>query len=115
MVVRYADDLVVGFQHRQDAERFLREFGERLAEFGLELHPEKTRLIEFGRFAQVDRQQRGEGKAETFTFLGFTHYCGTNSTGHFVVGRTTHLKRMRATLHKIKARLRERMHERSWR
>jgi group II intron reverse transcriptase/maturase len=112
IVVRYADDLVVGFQHRQDAERFLREFGERLAEFGLELHPEKTRLIEFGRFAQVDRQQRGDGKAETFTFLGFTHYCGTNSKGHFVVGRTTQLKRMRATLHQIKARLRERMHER---
>ena len=88
-VVRYADDLVVGFEHREDAERFLREFRERLAKFALELHPEKTRLIEFGRFAQVNRQQRGEGKPETFTFLGFTHYCATNSKGHFVVRRKT--------------------------
>ena len=70
--VRYADDLVVGFEQREDAERFLREFQERLAGFALELHPEKTRLIEFGRFAQVNRQQRGEGKPEAFTFLGFT-------------------------------------------
>jgi group II intron reverse transcriptase/maturase len=76
VVVRYADDLVVGFQHRTDAERFLKEFRERLAKFGLELHPDKTRLIEFGRFAARDRKQRGEGKPETFTFLGFTHYCG---------------------------------------
>ena len=76
IVVRYADDLVVGFQHRTDAERFLREFRERLAKFGLELHPDKTRLIEFGRFAVRNRKQRGEGKPETFTFLGFTHYCG---------------------------------------
>ena len=77
VVVRYADDLVVGFERREDAERFLREFQKRLANFALELHPEKTRLIEFGRFAQVNRQQRGEGKPETFTFLGFTHYCAT--------------------------------------
>ena len=81
IVVRYADDLVVGFQHRAEAERFLEEFQERLAKFGLEFHPEKTRLIEFGRFAQANRKQRGEGKPETFTFLGFTHYCGTNSKG----------------------------------
>src|SRR5262250_676728 len=74
IVVRYADDLVVGFQHRTDAERFLKEFRERLAKFGLELHPDKTRLIEFGRFAARDRKARGEGKPETFTFLGFTHY-----------------------------------------
>jgi retron-type reverse transcriptase len=85
IVIRYADDLVVGFQHRAEAERFLREFQERLAKFGLEVHPEKTRLIEFGRFAQVSRKQRGAGKPETFAFLGFTHYCGTNSKGHFVV------------------------------
>ncbi len=85
IVVRYADDLVVGFEHRAEAERFLREFQERLAKFGLEMHPEKTRLIEFGRFAQVNRQRRGEGKAETFTFLGFTHCCGTNSKGQFEV------------------------------
>ena len=77
--VRYADDLVVGFEHRADAERFLSEFRERLAKFGLELHPEKTRLIEFGRFAQSQSAKRGEGKPETFTFLGFTHYCGVNS------------------------------------
>src|ERR1700733_2340677 len=76
VVVRYADDLVVGFQYRTDAERFLREFRERWAKFGLELHPEKTRLIEFERFAAQDREKRGEGKPETFTFLGFTHYCG---------------------------------------
>jgi len=109
VVVRYADDLVVGFQHRNDAERFLAEFKERLASFALELHPDKTRLIEFGRFAQVNRQRRGEGKAATFTFLGFTHYCATNSKGYFVVGRTTQPKRMQATLRKIKAVLRERM------
>jgi RNA-directed DNA polymerase len=112
VVVRYVDDLVVGFQHRNDAERFLAEFKERLASFALELHPDKTRLIEFGRFAQVNRQRRGEGKAATFTFLGFTHYCATNSKGYFVVGRTTQPKRMQATLRKIKAVLRERMHER---
>src|SRR5665811_549695 len=81
VVVRYADDLVVGFEHREDAERFLREFQERLAAFELELHPEKTRLVEFGRFVQGARQRRGEGKPETFTFLGFTHYCATNSKG----------------------------------
>jgi RNA-directed DNA polymerase len=111
VVVRYADDLVVGFQHREDAEQFLEQFRERLANFGLELHPEKTRLIEFGRFAQVNRQRRGGGKAETFTFLGFTHYCTTNANGYFAVGRKTDLKRMRSTLHKIQAKLRERMHE----
>ena len=77
IVVRYADDLVLGFQHRAEAERFLREFRERLAKFGLELHTDKTRLIEFGRFAARDRKQRGQGKPETFTFLGFTHYCGS--------------------------------------
>ena len=112
VVVRYADDLVVGFQHRKDAERFLAEFSERLASFALELHPDKTRLIEFGRFAQATRRRRGEGKAATFTFLGFTHYCATNSKGYFVVGRTTQPKRMQATLRKIKVVLRERMHDR---
>jgi RNA-directed DNA polymerase len=74
IVARYADDLVLGFQYRTEAERFLREFRERLAKFGLELHPDKTRVIEFGRFAVRDRKRRGEGKPETFTFLGFTHY-----------------------------------------
>src|SRR5436309_12993946 len=74
IVVRYADDLVVGFEHRMEAERFLEDFRERLVKFGLELHPEKTRVIEFGRFAAQNRKQRGESKPETFTFLGFTHY-----------------------------------------
>src|SRR5207244_5593389 len=87
LIVRYADDLVAGFQHQADAERFLRDFQERLAKFGLEIHPEKTRLIEFGRFAQVNRRQRGEGKPETFAFLGFTHYSGTSYKGHVVVWR----------------------------
>jgi RNA-directed DNA polymerase len=111
VVVRYADDLVVGFEQRKDAERFLREFQERLAQFALQLHPEKTRLIEFGRYAQANRQRRGEGKAETFTFLGFTHYCATNAQGHFFIRRKTLPQRMRATLQVIKAKLRRRMHE----
>jgi RNA-directed DNA polymerase len=101
IVVRYADDLVVGFQHRDDADRFFREFQERLVKFGLEVHPEKTRLIEFGRFAQANRRKRGKGKAETFTFLGFTHYCGTNSSGHFAIWRRTAAKRMKAKLQQI--------------
>src|SRR5215831_14241904 len=76
IVVRYADDSVLGFQYRADAERFLREWKERLQKFGLELHPDKTRLIEFGRYAVKDRKRQGEGKPETFNFLGFTHICG---------------------------------------
>jgi len=111
IVVRYADDLVAGFQHRADAERFLRDFQERLAKFGLEVHPEKTRLIEFGRFAASERRRRGQGKPETFTFLGFTHFCGTNSTGRFVVWRHTAAKRMRAKLRVIQQELRRMMHD----
>src|SRR6266852_4774397 len=111
IVVRYADDLVAGFQHQTDAERFLCDFVGRLAKFGLEIHPEKTRLIEFGRFAASDRQKRGKGKPETFTFLGFTHYCGRNPKGHFVVWRRTATKRMRARLQAIKQELRRKMHE----
>ena len=110
LVVRYADDLVVGFEHRAEAERFLEEFQERLAKFGLEIHPEKTRLIEFGRYAQANRARRGAGKAETFTFLGFTHYCGVNSKGYFVVWRRTAAKRMRAKLQSVKQELRRKMH-----
>jgi RNA-directed DNA polymerase len=111
IVVRYADDLVVGFESRAEAERFLEAFWKRLAQFGLELHPEKTGLIEFGRFASLNRQQRGEGKPETFTFLGFTHYCGKlRSTGAFTVWRETAKKRMVAKLHAIKDELRRRMH-----
>ena len=112
IVVRYADDLVVGFENRTEAERFLEAFRERLAKFGLELHPEKTRLIEFGRFAAQNREKRGEGKPETFTFLGFTHYCGKRrSNGSFTVWRKTAKKRMVAKLQAIKAELRRRMHE----
>ena len=81
IVVRYADDIVVGFQYRADAERFLDELRQRLEEFGLELHPEKTRIIEFGRFAHANRQARGLGKPETFAFLGFTHICGRTREG----------------------------------
>src|ERR1700688_400793 len=90
IIVRYADDLAVGFQYRDDAVRFLEDLKERFAKFGLELHQEKTRLIEFGRYAARDRQQRGAGKPETFNFLGFTHYCGRrHKTDTFTVGRIT--------------------------
>lgn len=111
VVVRYADDLVVGFESKADALRFLEQFRERLAKFGLELHPEKTRLLEFGRFAAVDRRERGEKKPETFTFLGFVHQCGKSSRGLFVVWRQTANKRMVAKLKQIKQQLRRRMHE----
>src|SRR3569833_2022819 len=113
IIVRYADDLVLGFQQKADAMRFLEQFKERLAQFTLELHPEKTRLIEFGRYAARDRQQRGAGKPETFNFLGFTHYCGQrHKTGTFTVWRITAKKRMAAKLQAIKAELRRRMHDR---
>jgi RNA-directed DNA polymerase len=113
IVVRYVDDLVLGFQLEADATRFLRGFKERLAQFTLELHPEKTRLIEFGRYAVRDRKLRGERKPETFNFLGFTHYCGQrHKTGTFTVGRITAKTRMAAKLKAIKAELRRRMHER---
>jgi group II intron reverse transcriptase/maturase len=112
IVVRYADDVVLGFEHQEEAERFLREVRERLAKFGLELHPEKTRLIEFGRFAARDRKQRGEGKPETFDFLGFTHICGKNGkTGYFIVQRKTVKQRMREKLQALKAELRRQMHD----
>ncbi len=112
IVVRYADDLVVGFEQRTEAEQFLEAFRERLAKFGLELHPDKTRLIQFGRFAIQNRKQRGQGKPETFTFLGFTHYCGKRrSNGTFIVRRKTVRKRMVAKLRVIYAELRHRMHE----
>jgi group II intron reverse transcriptase/maturase len=103
VVVRYADDLVLGFENRADADRFLAEFRERLVKFGLELHADKTRLIEFGRYAARNRQRRGEGKPETFTFLGFTHFCGQLTTGPFIVWRITAKKRMVAKLKAIKA------------
>lgn len=112
ILVRYADDFVVGFQHRAEAETFLEQLRERLREFGLELHPDKTRLFEFGRFAEDNRKRRGEGKPETFDFLGFTHRCGkTRKQGWFTVLRETVSKRMRAALQKVKVELRRRWHE----
>jgi len=110
MVVRYADDFVVGFQYREEAEQFMVELRERLAKFGLELHPGKTRLIEFGRYAASNRQQRGEGKPDTFDFLGFTHACGRTRKGYFQVVRLTIKKRFRAKLKALKAELRYRLH-----
>ncbi len=110
IVVRYADDFIVGFEHRRDAERFLAELRERFTQFGLELHPDKTRLIEFGRFANRDRNRRGEGKPETFNFLGFTHSCAKTRRGRFTVLRQTMRRRLRAKLKEVKAVLRERMH-----
>jgi RNA-directed DNA polymerase len=112
IVARYADDLVVGFESRAEAERFLEEFQERLGKFGLECNAEKTRLIEFGRFAEHNRKRRGERKPETFTFLGFTHYCGKRrSDGTFIVWRETAKKRMVAKLHALKAELVRRKHD----
>jgi RNA-directed DNA polymerase len=103
---------VLGFQHRHEAERFLEQLRERLGKFGLELHPEKTRLIEFGRYAVARRKKRGQGKPETFNFLGFVHICGTSyKAGYFVVLRKTIGKRMAAKLKEIKAKLQQRMHE----
>ena len=111
IVVRYADDAVLGFQYREEAEKFLAELQERVRKFGLELHPEKTRLIEFGRYAAERRGKRGAGKPETFNFLGFTHICGKNhTTGYFLVLRKTIGKRMAAKLKDIRAKLRQRMH-----
>jgi group II intron reverse transcriptase/maturase len=111
-VVRFADDFVVGFQHRVDAERFLAELRERFARFGLELHPEKTRLIEFGRHARQRRGDRGDGGApETFNFLGFTHSCGKTRKGGFTVLRQTMRTRWQAKLREVKTELRRRLHE----
>jgi RNA-directed DNA polymerase len=110
VIVRYADDWVAGLQNRTDAERFRREVDERLKGFGLALHENKTRLIEFGRFAREDRHRRGQGKPETFDFLGFTHCCGKTRKGKFMVLRITSAKRLRAKLHAVKDELRRRMH-----
>ncbi len=110
IAVRFADDLVVGFEHRDDAERFQADLRARLAEFALELNAEKTRLIEFGRFAARDRQKRGLGKPETFTFLGFTHICAKTQKGRFQVKRITDSKRMRRKLSEVNSELRWRMH-----
>lgn len=112
IVIRYADDLVVGFENQTDAERFRKDFEERLAKFHLDLQAEKTRLLEFGQYAVQRRKQCGEGKPETFTFLGFTHYCGKRrSDGTFIVWRETAKKRLVAKLKAMKAELLRRKHE----
>jgi group II intron reverse transcriptase/maturase len=105
IVVRFADDFIVGFEHQRDAERFLAELRDRFAKFNLELHPEKTRLIQFGRFAARNRAARGLGKPETFDFLGFTHICAKSKSGGFMLKRITISKRMRAKLHEVKDQL----------
>jgi group II intron reverse transcriptase/maturase len=111
IVVRYVDDFVLGFQHREEADRFLDGLKERVEKFGLALHPEKTRLIEFGRFAAENRKERGLGKPETFDFLGFTHYCGKQrKTQRFTVQRKTIAKRQRAKLKIVRTQLKRRRH-----
>jgi group II intron reverse transcriptase/maturase len=111
IVVRFADDVVVGFQYRADAERFLSDLQTRFRRFNLELHPQKTRLIEFGRYASARRHRRGQGKPETFDFLGFTHICDRTRKGGFIVLRQTMRKRMRAKLREVKVELRRRLHD----
>jgi len=112
IIVRYADDFVVGFQHRADAQRFLREAQSRFAKFGLALNQEKTHLIEFGRFAASNRAQRAQGKPETFDFLGFTHICAkTRKSGRFTVGRKSNSKKVRAKVKAVKEALLKRRHE----
>jgi RNA-directed DNA polymerase len=110
IIVRYCDDFIVGFQHKDDAEQFLSDLRERFHRFHLKLHPDKTRLIEFGRWASERRQRRGQGKPETFDFLGFTHMCGTTKRGKFTVRRRPIAKRLRKKLQEGKQTLRVRMH-----
>jgi group II intron reverse transcriptase/maturase len=111
IVVRYADDLIVGFQHKSDAERFRADLAERFSKFALELHPDKTRLIEFGPFAALNRARRGQAKPETFDFLGFTHICGKKRNGRFTVLRQTMRTRLQAKLKQVKNELRWHMHD----
>ena len=110
IIVRYADDFVLGFQYRDDAERFLAALRARFAQFGLELHPDKTRLLEFGRYAAANRKKRGQGRPETFDFLGFTHYCRRTRKGGFGLGRKPIAKRVKRTLQAVGGKLRKRMH-----
>ena len=110
IIVRYADDFIIGFQHEADARRFLDQMRERLGRFALSLHPEKTRLIEFGRFAAERRKRRGLGKPETFNFLGFTFICGKSRKARFLVLRKTRRDRMMAKLLELKEEMRRRMH-----
>jgi RNA-directed DNA polymerase len=112
IVIRYADDTIVGFQHEHEARAFLDDLKERMRKFELALHPDKTRLIRYGRHAAEQREKLGEGKPETFDFLGFTHFCTRSSKwGTFVIGRKTIKKRMRAKLLAIKIELRRIMHD----
>src|SRR5262244_1641757 len=106
-----ATRLIIGFQHESDGRRFLDEMRKRLHEFALSLHPDKTRLIEFGRFAAANREQRGLGKPETFNFLGFTCMCGKSRQGFFLLKRKTRRDRMRAKLRMVKQEMRRRMHQ----
>jgi len=111
-IVRYADDFVMGFQYRQDAEAFQYALSQRMQKFGLKLNADKTRLIEFGRFASEDRAKRGEGKPETFEFLGFTHFCSRrHKDGRFTVGRKTIAKRLRKKVKEITLELKRRRHD----
>ena len=110
IIVRFADDFTVGFQYREDAERFLEELRERFQRFHLELHPEKTRLMEIGRYAAENRKRRGEGKPESFDFLGFTHTCDKTRNGKFIVLRQTMRKRLQSKLREIKIELKRRLH-----
>jgi hypothetical protein len=109
--VRYADDAVIGFQHEYEAKKFLQELREQLGKYGLELNEDKTRLIRFGRFARQNRDERGEGKPESFTFLGFRHVCAENRLGRFEVRRITDGDRRRKKLQEIKQQLRRKMHD----
>jgi RNA-directed DNA polymerase len=111
IIVRFADDITIGFEHEQDARRFWADLRERLAKFGLELHPDKTRLIEFGRHAARRRRARGLGKPETFDFLGFTHICAESRSGRFWLRRITISKRMRAKLREVNDQLKRRRHQ----
>jgi len=111
IIVRYADDIVVGFQHEDDARRFWEAMRLRFEQFSLALHPDKTRLLEFGRYAAANRMQRGLGKPETFTFLGFIFICGKSRRGAFQLQRKSRGDRMRVKLREIKEALRKRMHE----
>jgi hypothetical protein len=111
IIVRYLDDFIVGFEIRKDAEQFLKALRMRLGQFGLTLHPEKTRLLEFGRYAAQNRQERGKGKPETFQFLGFVHSCGRTGRGEFRLHRHTAGDRLRAKLREVKTELRRRRHD----
>jgi group II intron reverse transcriptase/maturase len=111
IIVRYADDIVVGFEHESDARRFWDAMRERLQEFSLSLHPEKTRLIEFGRFAAANRRRRGLGKPDSFKFLGFTFICGKSLRGNFLLKRRSRRDRMKAKIKEVAGELRRRMHQ----